>query len=852
MTQADETDIQGYFSDEEMAAAQELWEIGQVSEYDHPPEAPEVKPSGSGYRSQPPTASAGGPYYSHLDVPVVFDGTGSSDDVGIVSYVWDFGDGTTGTGSNPIHTYTTAPEPYQQSISRTVTLTVQDGDGQTAVSYTVVSLNTEPLAICVPWQFQGLTEVPHSVWYQNITNGTQTNAVRLKGVAKGIYTPLTYTWDFGDGTSAGPYTVSNKYIIEATHTYSDVSAGQPIIATLTITDALGHSSSDHYYLIVEPKTLDVEANIAIDEGLWFIHKQQNKATGSWVYNYGARDNDSFENQYRDTRWEVDYSSATASSLHAFEIHGHKETGDMRQNPYSETVLLGLRFLFTQITAAAISSQTAGDPDTNGNGLGIQVSFDRPPYPGGAVIDAIAASGTPDAIVQTGAANIRDRTYRDIVIDMCDMYAYGQAESGGYRGGWRYGWNGDSDNSVCQWAAIGMSAAEDFFGVTIPDFVRTENIIWLNYSYNTTYGTFGYDSSAAGGHGWYNTTASAMVQLAFDQLTTDDPKWIGSENYFANNWASFTSSNQTYAFYAFAKAMRLAYPNPVVTLRATGKDWYNDPVDGLKRKLVDFQGTNGSWGVGNWPYAGSALTTPWCVIILTSTLFTVPPVAVISFTNSPANEVYWEPVTELCLSAEESYHLDSNRQIVSYEWDFNGDGNFDDCTGIDCCYSWEEFGDYNVGLRVTDDNLPPQSDTTYCMVHIVPPPHAPIAIIDGPYVGTAGIPLLIDASSSFDLDPGDYITEFWWDLDGAPYGFDTLRGGPELATINHVFSTPGIYRIGVRVWDNGVFNDGVKMQDDSYSTVEILAPIPAIGNFGIALLLSIFGVVFYSKHRHQRR
>ena len=47
-------------------------------------------------------------------------GSTSTDDHGITSYEWDFGDGTTGTGANPGHTYGSAS-------TFTVTLKVTDG-----------------------------------------------------------------------------------------------------------------------------------------------------------------------------------------------------------------------------------------------------------------------------------------------------------------------------------------------------------------------------------------------------------------------------------------------------------------------------------------------------------------------------------------------------------------------------------------------------------------------------------------------------------------------------------------------------------------------------------------------------
>ncbi|MDZ4384420.1 MAG: PKD domain-containing protein, partial [Nitrospirota bacterium] len=52
-----------------------------------------------------PVADAGGPYLAEKGYPVTFDGSGSTDDFGILSYQWNFGDGATGSGAQPAHTY---------------------------------------------------------------------------------------------------------------------------------------------------------------------------------------------------------------------------------------------------------------------------------------------------------------------------------------------------------------------------------------------------------------------------------------------------------------------------------------------------------------------------------------------------------------------------------------------------------------------------------------------------------------------------------------------------------------------------------------------------------------------------
>jgi PKD repeat protein len=56
-----------------------------------------------------PICDAGGPYVAAIAAPITFDGTGSSDPDGtIVAYHWDFGDGATGSGAQPIHAYSMA------------------------------------------------------------------------------------------------------------------------------------------------------------------------------------------------------------------------------------------------------------------------------------------------------------------------------------------------------------------------------------------------------------------------------------------------------------------------------------------------------------------------------------------------------------------------------------------------------------------------------------------------------------------------------------------------------------------------------------------------------------------------
>jgi len=87
-------------------------------------------------QNTPPTADAGGPYSSQINNPITFDGTGSYDLEGGLTYLWEFGDEETSTQSNPSHVYT-AEGVYN------VILTVRDNGGLTDIDPTTVTISSQ-------------------------------------------------------------------------------------------------------------------------------------------------------------------------------------------------------------------------------------------------------------------------------------------------------------------------------------------------------------------------------------------------------------------------------------------------------------------------------------------------------------------------------------------------------------------------------------------------------------------------------------------------------------------------------------------------------------------------------------
>ena len=94
----------------------------------------------------PPNCDAAGPYSAMTGEPILFDGTGSSspNTCLIVLYAWDFGDGATGVGPQPTHTYS-VPGAY------VITLTVTDSDGATSTCTTTAEITNSSAVEPATW-----------------------------------------------------------------------------------------------------------------------------------------------------------------------------------------------------------------------------------------------------------------------------------------------------------------------------------------------------------------------------------------------------------------------------------------------------------------------------------------------------------------------------------------------------------------------------------------------------------------------------------------------------------------------------------------------------------------------------
>ena len=151
---------------------------------------------------QPPVASFS---FVENDLTVDFDASSSTDDGSIVSWDWDFGDGSSASGEVVSHT-------YAEVGSYTVTLTVTDNDGATgSTSETVDAGNPLPIANFSANQVFGTLDVDFD-GSASSDNGSV----------------VSWDWDFGDGNTASGEVVS--------HTFASLGT---FSVTLTVTDDEG-------------------------------------------------------------------------------------------------------------------------------------------------------------------------------------------------------------------------------------------------------------------------------------------------------------------------------------------------------------------------------------------------------------------------------------------------------------------------------------------------------------------------------------------------------------------------------------------------------------------------------------
>jgi PKD repeat protein len=224
-----------------------------------------------------PLANAGDDHVIHEGDIVTFDGSATTDNVGIVSYSWTFNDGSPRTlvGVNPTYQFE-SPGIYL------ITLTASDAQGNIGTDTLTVNVidSTWPIANAGPDQIV----VEETMVYFDGSASSDNVGI------------ISYVWTFtDDGELKTLYGINSSYYFATPDIY---------MVTLTVSDAEGHSSNDTLSVIVRdntPPTIDVEdyGTVVEDSPISFDASKSYDNTGiinyRWSFGDGTVENTSVAN-----------------------------------------------------------------------------------------------------------------------------------------------------------------------------------------------------------------------------------------------------------------------------------------------------------------------------------------------------------------------------------------------------------------------------------------------------------------------------------------------------------------------------------------------------------------------------
>ena len=302
-------------------------------------------------------------------------------------------------------------------------------------------------------------------------------------------------------------------------------------------------------------------------------------------------------------------------------------------PYADNVSKGLDYLFNHSHTRAIGPQTYGDPDTDGDGIGVYFGETQRNYETGIALMAIAESTTPDRVVDVPGSPVDGWTYYEVAVDTMNYIAFGQTDNGYGRGGWDYTEMDNSgprsDNSVSGWVVLGLQYAEtedplQGFNIDIPKFVKDELKIWIDYIQNDP-GPAGDPNDGGSGYtapdDWVNIlkTGNLLKQMAFVGDTKNTPRVINANDYICRHWMDDNGDpgwrpNNYHAMYTAMKGF--------VSLDihdTCGHDWQAD----FEAAIVAQQNADdGSWSGCEW--GDPILCTEWALLTLQKAAPPPPP------------------------------------------------------------------------------------------------------------------------------------------------------------------------------------------------------------------------------------
>ncbi len=689
-------------------------------------------------------------------VTCAFDATASHDpDGSIINYAWTFGDGATATGVTVSHAYATGG-------AFTAALTVTDNDAATGtLSKTANPVNQNPVAgFSANCTFQLCS-------FDGSGSSDPDGAV------------ASYSWDFGDGTTASGATTSHTYAASGAYT-----------VVLTVGDGTGGTGTVSHAFAV---TALPAGTVAFDT---FTRTAANgwgsaDVGGAWTTNNPAADN-----AVNGSNGRIAITTATSSHL------GYLAGVSVRDS--DTTVDVGTDKTPTGGTWGQVAYLTARRVASNDE-YRVRLRF---PVGGGVKLSFVKVTGTNTEIAIGNEVTVAGLTYvpgqmysirfRVTGVNPTTLQAKAWAAGTGQPAAWAL----TATDMQAELQALGNLGVRAMLGGS----ASNTPVTWSFDNYDAlvinTPPTAAFTPSCTNSVCHFDATPSndpdgtiASYAWDFGDGTTGTgatPIHDYGQNGFGTHTVTLTVTDNLGATSAVAQPVMVANVPAVATFTASCPGFTcsfdatasHDPDGSIASYAWDFgDGTNATGPTASHTYATADQYT--IVLVVTDNSGAVTPTSQtinVLPPNQPPVASFTQTCTLLSCSFDASASHDTDGTIASYSWDF-GDGTT--ASGAAPVHAFPQTGSYPVVLTVTDDRG--GNGTASATVAVIGPnvlPHATFT--------TSCVLLTCTFDGTASHDPDGTIVSYAWDLGGV------TASGP---TATRSFPVAGTWPVHLTVTDD---------------------------------------------------
>jgi len=716
-----------------------------------------------------------------------FDASASSDDNGIVSHDWDFGDGMTGSGAMVTH-------EYSMSGTYTVVLTVTDTITQTdsAMADVTVASNPTPVAMFTI----------SKLWLDVTVDATGSYDDHMIA---------SYAWNFGDGGTAAGVTAAHSYSMDGTYTITlTVTDDRDLVGTQSQDVTVNHEPKNPVAVIKHTMSwMDVSVDgsdsyddILIESYDWDFGDGATASGMTATHTYLA------EGYYWITLTVTDNEGLTGSSM--VQVHAM-----MEPVPPVPSFTWSADWLTLSVDASGSTDDgiimsydwNFGDSTTGSGVTATHLYLIQGTYTVTlTVTDDDLLSASTSQVVEVFAPPSPPVALFTPTMDWMDVSVDATASYDPDGIIVSYAWDFGDGASATGVTATHTYAVENTYAITLTvtdddslTATKTINVdavkqpvnptasftVSKNFLEVTVDGSASSDDEMVVSYAWTFGDGAVAAGVSATHIYTADGKYEITLTVTDNDDLTGTASQMVDVAHE-----RIA---PVAIFDAT-MDWMTVSVDASASYDPDGSAITYAWDFGDGAAATGMIATHTYLVendyLITLTVTDADMLTGTASTTVTAQKPPEPPIASfsvgtdfLAVSVDASASNDPDGTIVSYAWNF-GDGSTG--MGVTATHTYTAEGNYLIALTVTDN----EGMTGYAekWVLVNEEPKAPFAVIS---YTPDWLTVNVDGSGSYDLD-GTIQSWAWTFGDGA------VATG---STASHTYASDGSYTITLTVTDN---------------------------------------------------